>query len=85
MSGSRGQVVLPPGGWRIIEAMAIWLTRVHLSWAAYAEGRTAIPLDGMTALGIPVSMVHTIAGAMGGARAVRTFAAAPWGMVRAPI
>jgi hypothetical protein len=27
MSGHKGEVAISPGEWRIIEAMAIWLTR----------------------------------------------------------
>jgi PiT family inorganic phosphate transporter len=70
------------GGWRIVQTMGMRITKLQPVGGFCAETSGAITLFLATALGIPVSTTHTIAGAIVGVGSVRKLTAVRWGVAR---
>ena len=70
------------GGWRIVRTMGSRITHLNPTQGFCAETGGAIALFGATALGIPVSTTHTIAGSIVGVGAARRVSAVRWGIAR---
>ncbi|TIP97698.1 MAG: inorganic phosphate transporter, partial [Mesorhizobium sp.] len=68
------------GGWRIVHTMGSKITRLNPMQGFCAETGGAITLFGATWLGIPVSTIHTITGAIVGVGAARRISAVRWGI-----
>jgi len=68
------------GGWRIVKTMGMKITKLQPVGGFCAETSGAITLFAATALGIPVSTTHTIAGAIVGVGSVRKLTAVRWGV-----
>jgi len=68
------------GGWRIVRTMGQKLTKLRPVGGFCAETGGALTLFVASALGIPVSTTHTIAGAIVGVGATRKFNAVRWGV-----
>ena len=68
------------GGWRIVKTMGMSITKLTPVGGFSAETAGAISLFTATALGIPVSTTHTIAGGIVGVGAVRKLSAVRWGV-----
>ncbi|MDQ2927841.1 MAG: inorganic phosphate transporter [Pseudomonadota bacterium] len=68
------------GGWRIVRTMGQKITKLKPVGGFCAETGGAITLFIASALGIPVSTTHTIAGAIVGVGSVRRAAAVRWGV-----
>jgi PiT family inorganic phosphate transporter len=68
------------GGWRIVKTMGMKITKLHPVGGFCAETSGATTLFLATALGIPVSTTHTIAGAIVGVGSVRKLTAVRWGV-----
>jgi inorganic phosphate transporter, PiT family len=70
------------GGWRIIHTMGSKITKLVPMSGFAAETAGALTLFASTALGIPVSSTHTIAGAIVGVGSIRNRRAVHWGVAR---
>ena len=70
------------GGWRIVKTMGSKITHLTPFEGFSAETAGALTLFGTSALGIPVSTTHTIAGAIMGAGAIHRLSAVRWGVTR---
>ena len=70
------------GGWRIVKTMGSRITHLTPFEGFSAETAGALTLFGTSALGIPVSTTHTIAGAIMGAGATHRLSAVRWGVTR---
>lgn len=68
------------GGWRIVRTMGQKLTKLNPVGGFCAEAGGALTLFAASALGIPVSTTHTIAGAIVGVGTTRKFSAVRWGV-----
>ena len=68
------------GGWRIVHTMGSKITRLTPHQGFCAETGGAFMLFGATAAGIPVSITHTITGAIMGVGAARRASAVRWGV-----
>jgi inorganic phosphate transporter, PiT family len=68
------------GGWRIVKTMGQRITKLRPYNAVCAELSGSTTLFMATALGIPVSTTHTIAGAVVGVGAVQSVSAVRWGV-----
>lgn len=68
------------GGWRIVHTMGSKITRLTPHQGFCAETGGAIMLFAATALGIPVSTTHTIAGCIVGVGSARRASAVRWGV-----
>lgn len=68
------------GGWRIVKTMGSRITKLTPFEGFSAETAGALTLFGTSALGIPVSTTHTIAGAIMGAGATHRLSAVRWGV-----
>jgi PiT family inorganic phosphate transporter len=68
------------GGWRIIRTMGTRLTRLNHHSGFCASTASSIVLFGASALGIPVSTTHAIAGSVVGTGAARRASAVRWGV-----
>jgi PiT family inorganic phosphate transporter len=68
------------GGWRIVKTMGMKITKLQPVGGFCAESSGAMTLFFATALGIPVSTTHTIAGAIVGVGSVRKLTAVRWGV-----
>ena len=68
------------GGWRIVKTMGQRITRLKPVGGFCAETSGAITLFLATALGIPVSTTHTIAGAIVGVGSAQNLSAVRWGL-----
>jgi inorganic phosphate transporter, PiT family len=68
------------GGWRIVKTMGMKITKLQPVGGFCAETSGAVTLFLATALGIPVSTTHTIAGAIVGVGSVRQLTAVRWGV-----
>jgi inorganic phosphate transporter, PiT family len=66
------------GGWRIVRTMGSRITRLTPFQGFCAETGGAITLFAATALGIPVSTTHTIAGSIVGVGTARRVSAVRW-------
>jgi PiT family inorganic phosphate transporter len=66
------------GGWRIIRTMGSRLTRLNHHSGFCASTSSSIVLFGASALGIPVSTTHAIAGSVVGTGAARRSSAVRW-------
>jgi PiT family inorganic phosphate transporter len=66
------------GGWRIIRTMGSRLTRLNHHSGFCASTASSIVLFGASALGIPVSTTHAIAGSVVGTGAARRSSAVRW-------
>jgi PiT family inorganic phosphate transporter len=54
------------GGWNVVRTMGLKITQMRPAGGVSAETAAAVALFGSTALGIPVSTTHTVAGAVTG-------------------
>jgi PiT family inorganic phosphate transporter len=70
------------GGWRIVRTMGMRITRLRPPEGFCAETSGAVALFIATALGIPVSTTHTIAGGITGTGIVRHLGEVRWAVVR---
>ena len=70
------------GGWRIVHTMGSKITRITPTHGFCAETGAALTLFTATALGVPVSTTHTIAGAIVGIGAVRRTSAVRWSVAQ---
>jgi len=70
------------GGWRIVKTMGSGLTRLNSRGAVCAEAGAAISIFFPTALGLPVSTTHAIAGAIAGVGSTHRRKAVRWGKAR---
>jgi PiT family inorganic phosphate transporter len=70
------------GGWRIVHTMGGRITKLKPVGGACAEAASALALGLSTALGIPVSTTHTVAGAIVGVGSVNRLSAVRWGIAR---
>jgi len=70
------------GGWRIVRTMGMKITKLQPVGGFCAETSGATTLFLATALGIPVSTTHTIAGAIVGVGSVRKLTAVRWGVAQ---
>jgi inorganic phosphate transporter, PiT family len=70
------------GGWRVIRTMGSKLTKLKPVQGFCAETAGAAVLFGVTAVGIPVSTTHSVAGSIMGVGSVRRLKAVRWGMAR---
>ena len=68
------------GGWRIIRTMGSKITKLAPMGGFAAESAGAATIFASTALGIPVSTTHTIAGAIVGVGSIRRRRAVRWGV-----
>jgi len=68
------------GGWRIVKTMGQRITKVRPVGGFCAELSGSVALFTATALGIPVSTTHTIAGAIVGVGSVQSVSAVRWGI-----
>jgi PiT family inorganic phosphate transporter len=68
------------GGWRIVRTMGARLTRLKPRAGFCAETAAAISILTPTALGIPVSTTHVIAGAIAGVGSIQRLKAVRWGL-----
>lgn len=68
------------GGWRIVGTMGMRLTRLKPRGGFCAETAAAISILTPTALGIPVSTTHVIAGAIAGVGSIQRTRAVRWGL-----
>lgn len=68
------------GGWRIVKTMGQKITKLKPVGGFCAETGGAITLFLATALGIPVSTTHTIAGAIVGVGSSQKMSAVRWGV-----
>ncbi len=66
------------GGWKVIRTMGTRLTRLRPVGGFCAETAGACSILMSSALGIPVSTTHTIAGAIAGVGSVRRASAVRW-------
>jgi len=66
------------GGWRIIRTMGTRLTRLNHHSGFCASSASSMVLFGASALGIPVSTTHAIAGSVVGTGAARRSSAVRW-------
>jgi len=66
------------GGWKVIRTMGMRLTRLRPVGGFCAETAGACSILMSSALGIPVSTTHTIAGAIAGVGSVRRASAVRW-------
>jgi PiT family inorganic phosphate transporter len=70
------------GGWRIVHTMGGRITKLKPVGGSCAEAASALALGLSTALGIPVSTTHTVAGAIVGVGSVNRLSAVRWGIAR---
>jgi PiT family inorganic phosphate transporter len=68
------------GGWRIVHTMGSKITKLIPIGGFAAETAGAVTIFSASALGIPVSTTHTIAGAIVGIGAIRSKRAVHWGV-----
>ncbi len=68
------------GGWRVVKTMGIKLTKLRPMHGFCAETAGATSLFVVSALGIPVSTTHTIAGAIAGVGSTQRLSAVRWGL-----
>jgi PiT family inorganic phosphate transporter len=68
------------GGWRIVRTMGQRITKLKPVGGFCAEFGGALTLFFASALGVPVSTTHTIAGAIAGVGSVRDAKAVRWGV-----
>lgn len=68
------------GGWRIVHTMGSKITKLLPMGGFAAESAGAITIFTASALGIPVSTTHTIAGAITGVGSARNWRAVRWGV-----
>ena len=68
------------GGWRIVKTMGQRITKLQPVHGFCAETGGAITLFAATAMGIPVSTTHTIAGSIIGVGATKRLSAVRWGV-----
>lgn len=68
------------GGWRIVHTMGSRLTRLKPRSGFCAETGAALSIFFPTALGLPVSTTHAIAGAIAGVGSFNRFKAVRWGI-----
>ncbi len=68
------------GGWRVVKTMGIKLTKLRPMHGFCAESAGAVSLLFVSALGIPVSTTHTIAGAIAGVGSTQRLSAVRWGL-----
>jgi len=68
------------GGWRVVKTMGIRLTKLRPVHGFCAESAGALSLFFVSALGIPVSTTHTIAGAIAGVGSTQRLSAVRWGL-----
>ena len=68
------------GGWRIVKTMGQRITKIRPVGGFTAEISGSLTLFLATALGIPVSTTHTIAGSILGVGATQSFSAVRWGI-----
>lgn len=68
------------GGWRIVRTMGLRITKLQTYQGFSAEAAAAGTLFATSALGIPVSTTHTIAGAIMGVGSVQRLSAVRWGV-----
>src|SRR5690606_33962430 len=68
------------GGWRIVKAMGMKITKLRPVGGFCAETGGAFTLFAATALGVPVSTTHTITGSIVGVGAVTKLSAVRWGV-----
>jgi len=69
------------GGWKVIRTMGMKLTKLRPVSGFAAETAGSLSVFTASALGIPVSTTHTIAGAILGVGTVTSIGAVRWGMV----
>ena len=69
------------GGWKVIRTMGMKLTKLRPVSGFAAETAGSLSVLTASALGIPVSTTHTIAGAIMGVGAVTNIGAVRWGVV----
>ncbi len=68
------------GGWRIVHTMGSKITKLIPIGGFAAETAGAVTIFSASALGIPVSTTHTIAGAIVGIGSIRSKRAVHWGV-----
>jgi PiT family inorganic phosphate transporter len=68
------------GGWRIVKTMGQRITKLRPVGGFCAETSGAITLFVATALGVPVSTTHTIAGSIAGVGSAQNVASVRWGV-----
>src|SRR5882762_4084028 len=68
------------GGWRIVKTMGQRITKIRPVGGFCAELSGSITLFLATALGIPVSTTHTIAGSIAGVGSTQSVSAVRWGL-----
>lgn len=68
------------GGWRVVKTMGIRLTKLRPVHGFCAESAGAVSLLMVSAMGIPVSTTHTIAGAIAGVGSTHRLSAVRWGL-----
>ncbi len=68
------------GGWRIVKTMGQRITKIRPVGGFCAELSGSLTLFIATALGIPVSTTHTIAGSIVGVGATQSVSAVRWGI-----
>jgi len=68
------------GGWRIVKTMGQRITKIRPASGFCAELSGSIALFLATALGIPVSTTHTIAGSIVGVGSTQSVSAVRWGI-----
>jgi PiT family inorganic phosphate transporter len=70
------------GGWRIVHTMGSKITKLKPMGGFAAELSGAVTIFTASALGVPISTTHTIAGAIVGVGSVRNKRAVHWGVAR---
>ena len=68
------------GGWRIVRTMGQRITKLKPVGGFCAEGAGAVALLGASAMGIPVSTTHTIAGSILGVGSTTRASSVKWGV-----
>ncbi|WP_447909320.1 anion permease [Brevundimonas bullata] len=72
----------PFGGWKIVHTMGSHIIRLSPQQGFCAETGGAITLFARTSMGIPVSITHTITGAIIGVGAAKRVSAVRWSIAR---
>ena len=70
------------GGWRIVHTMGSKITKLKPMGGFAAELSGAVTIFTASAMGIPISTTHTIAGAIVGVGSVKNKRAVHWGIAR---
>jgi PiT family inorganic phosphate transporter len=70
------------GGWKIMKTMGGGVTKLEPASGFVAQTASAIVIEGMTALGAPISTTHVITSAVMGVGTAKRASSVKWGIAR---